>query len=159
MEFAYAEHLKAAEFHWLFVQGEQAIASDLYVPGAASLIAGVEASVRSTLHRLDGKDVDDDQGATLSNSLIRVAASRGLPVQALAFPGETDLLFKVQRREPYAEIVRVRHNLAHGNIMDYVNREFGIFTPECLRDLSRQLVTTARRWARNLGQFRQRILP
>ena len=159
MEFDYVEQLKAAEFHWFFVQGEQALASDLYVPGAASLIAGVEASIRSTLHRLDGRDVDDDLGATLSNSLLRVAASRGLPVQALSFPGETDLLVKVQRREPYAEIVRIRHNLAHGNIMEYVNREFGIFTPECLRDLSRQLVATARRWARDLGQFRQLTLP
>ncbi len=110
MEFDYVEHLKAAEFHWFFIQGEQAIASDLYVPGAASLIAGVEASVRLTLHRLDGKDVDEDLGASLSNSLLCFAASRGLPVQTLSFPGERDFLTKVKGRKPYAEIVRIRHN-------------------------------------------------
>src|SRR6266566_1940230 len=97
----YVEWLKAAEIHWFFIQGQKALERDLYLPGTVALLNGIEASIRFTLHKLDGKDLDEDLGATLSNSLIRRARERGFPVQALAFPGENDFHAKLGAREPY----------------------------------------------------------
>ncbi|WP_426727369.1 hypothetical protein [Enterobacter cloacae complex sp. 288G10] len=47
----------------------------------------------------------------------------GMPVTLLAFPEEQDLLTKIAEgapKRPYAEIVRVRHNLCHGNILEHI---------------------------------------
>src|SRR5688572_3705064 len=109
----FIDWLKAAELHWFFVQAEQAKARGLYMPCAVGFITGIEASIRFTMHQLDGKTFDDELGATLSNPLIRRARDRGLPVQALAFPGEHDFDPKLAAKDPYVEIVRIRHNLAH----------------------------------------------
>ena len=128
---------------------------DLYLPGTVTLINGIEASIRFTLHKLDGKTLDDDLGATLSNPLIRRARDRGLPVYVLAFPGERDFDAKLAAREPYVEVVRVRHNLAHGNIVEYLDRENEMFTPECLREISSILLNLSREWAKQLGEFRK----
>src|SRR4029077_13880211 len=128
----FIDWLAAAELHWFFIQGEKALRSGLYIPGAAALINGIEASIRFTLHALDGKTIEDNLGATLSNPLIKNARDRGLPVRTLAFPNEHDFDLKLAGRE-HVEIVRVRHNLAHGNIVEYMNREQEMFTPECLR--------------------------
>jgi hypothetical protein len=152
----YIEWLGAAELHWFFIQGEQALEQELYLPGTIGLLNGIEASIRFTLHKLDGKTLDDDLGATLSNPLIRRAGERGLPVQALAFPGEHDFEAKLATRDSYVEVVRVRHNLAHGNIVEYINREHDLFTPECLRDTSSRLLKLSREWARQLGEFRKK---
>jgi hypothetical protein len=152
----FIEWLEAAELHWFFIQGEQALERELYLPGTVALINGIEASIRFTLHRLDGKTLDDDLGATLSNRLIREARDRGLPVQTLAFPGERDFDAKLATRDPYVEVVRVRHNLAHGNIVEYVNREDDVFTPECLRDLSSILLNLSCEWGKQLGEFRKK---
>lgn len=46
-----------------------------------------------------------------------------MPVTLLAFPDEQDLLAKIADgapKLPYAEIVRVRHNLCHGNIFEHI---------------------------------------
>lgn len=153
----YFDWLRAAELHWFFIQAEEALEHGLYLPGTIGLINGIEASIRFTLHKLESKALDDDLGPTLSNSLIRRARDAGLPVHALAFPGESDFDVKLAHREPYVEIVRIRHNLAHGNITEYINREKGVFTPVCLRDTSSQLVTVSRNWAGQLGDFRRRI--
>jgi len=150
----FLEWLKAAEIHWFFAQAEQALEADLYLPGCIGFINGIEASIRFTVHQLDGKDLDDDLGATLSNPLLRMVRDRGLPVHTLAFPGEVDFGPKLQAKQPYVEIVRLRYNLAHGNIVEFVNREYGLFTPECLRDVSQTLLTVSRQWARELGAFR-----
>ena len=154
----YIEWLGAAELHWFFIQGEQALKHELYLPGTIGLINGIEASIRFTLHKLEGKKLDDDLGATLSNPLIRRARHRGLPVQALAFPGEHDFDAKLATRDSYVEVVRVRHNLAHGNIVEYINREPGFFTPECLRDTSFHLLGLSRQWAQQLGEFRKKYV-
>jgi len=151
----YMDWLGAAEIHWFFVQGEQALERELYLPGTIGLINGIEASIRFTLHKLDGK-IDDDLGATLSNSLIRRARTKRLPVHALAFPGERDFNVKLATNSSHVEIVRLRHNLAHGNIIEYIHREEQFFTPECLRETSSRLVTLSREWARQLGEFRKK---
>ena len=56
---------------------------------------------------------------TRSNALLEGLAKAGMPVTLLAFPDEQDLLTKIADgapKLPHAEIVRVRHNLCHGNI-------------------------------------------
>jgi hypothetical protein len=150
--------LNAAELHWFFIQAEQALEQNLYLPGTIGLINGIEASIRFTLHQLDGSGPDGDLGATLGNPLIRAARDGGLPVQFLAFPGESDFDAKLASKQPYVEIVRIRHDLSHGNIVEFINREHGIFTPECLRELSSQLLNLSREWARELGDFRVKNL-
>jgi len=157
--FDYAEALKAVEFHWLFIQGEKAIDGGLYVPGSISLLTGIEASIRSTLHQLKGGTLDDELGATLSNSLLRKAKAAGLPVGVLAFPTENDFESKLTKNSPYTELVRLRHNFAHGNMFEYVNRKLGFFTPECLRPVLDPLLSRSRTWATDLGAFRARALP
>nr|WP_233341278.1 hypothetical protein [Escherichia coli] len=67
--------------------------------------------------------VDLSDMATLSNALLRRAHRAGMPVTLLAFPDEQDLLTKIADgapKLPYAEIVRVRHNLCHGNILEHI---------------------------------------
>lgn len=90
--------------------------------------------------------VDLSDMATLSNALMRRAHMAGMPVTLLAFPEEQDLLTKIAEgapKRPYAEIVRVRHNLCHGNILEHiitVSDDLGepvrLFTPECMRVLA-----------------------
>lgn len=142
--------------HWFFVQGVEALQQDLYLPGVASLILGIEASVRVTMKEIEGTDflADRELGKTLSNSLLRDAKEAGLPVGTLAFPGEEDFKEKLLSNKPHVEIVRVRHDLAHGNVLAFVNEELGaenrFFTPECLRDLSRVLEDMCDRWSEEL---------
>lgn len=154
----FIEKLGAAELHWFFVQGEQALNAELYLPACVSFINGIEASLRVTNHQLARKAIDDELGPTLSNSLLWKSRERGIPIAELAFPSEADFDVKIEMRQPYVEVVRIRHNLAHGNIMDYINQEYGIFTPECLRDLGAQLLNMSSVWAGSLGEFRNEHL-
>lgn len=56
-------------------------------------------------------------------------------------------------------LVQVRNDLCHGNILKFVNEELGedapFFTPECLRGLSEVLRGLSHRWAEELGTFRR----
>lgn len=160
----FVDWLKAAEMHWFFVQGVDALAAGLYLPGVLSLLNGVEATLRITLHQLRDFHFEEelDCHQVLSNALIRKGAEAGLPADKLAFPGETDFVAKLNSAGPSrrnVEIVRQRHNLCHGNVLEYVNRELGeqnqFFTPECLRDLSAILVVISQNWVRALGEFRK----
>lgn len=156
--------LKAPEFHWHFAQGIRAIAADLYIPGCLSLLTGIEASLRFTLFQLNNSNFpfDESLGATLSNALILKASKAGIPVQSLAFPSESEFLKNIESRSPYVEVVRVRHNLAHGNIQEYVNRDLGdnnaFFTPECLCSLASQLEAISNLWINQLADFRANAL-
>jgi hypothetical protein len=162
--FRFVERLHAAEFHWFFVQGIQAIRSDLYVPGVSSLLNGVEASLRVTLAQLATKTPIQELSPyrVLSNNLIKNGQDLGMPVEALAFPGEVDFLAKLGTQKPNridVELVRQRNNICHGDVFEYVNRELGVenyfFTPECLRNLAKTLIDVSNRWAEELGKFRQ----
>lgn len=160
----FVDCLKAAEMHWFFVQGVDALVADLYLPGVLSLLNGVEATLRITLHQLRDFHFEEelDCHQVLSNALIRKGAEAGLPVDKLAFPGETDFVAKFNSAGPSrrnVEIVRQRHNLCHGNDLEYVNRDLGeqnqFFAPECLRGLSTTLVEISKDWVRALGKFRR----
>jgi len=157
----FIEHLRAAEMHWFFVQARKAAAVELWLPAVVALLTGIENSVRVTVRQMKGQDLpgDPELGATLSNALLRQAMELGLPVAKLAFPDERDFAAKLSGRTPYVEIVRARHNLCHGNVLEWVNRELGqenaFFTPECLRPLTGILLEVASVWVVALGAFRR----
>jgi len=158
--------LCAAEFHWFFVQGVDAIWNEYYVPGVSSLLNGVEASLRVTITQVSrnerGNALDEPSPyRVLSNNLIVDALDLGMPVQALAFSGETDFLEKLKTEKPNridVEVVRQRNNICHGNIFEFINRELGpessFFTPECLRPLAFSLLEVCRGWATEIGEYR-----
>src|SRR5688572_26454184 len=89
------EKLCAAEFHWFFVQGVDAMASGYFVPGVSSMLNGFEASLRVTIAQVTSGAAAIDELSpyrVLSNNLIQNAADLGMPVEMLAFPGEDDFL-------------------------------------------------------------------
>lgn len=160
------EWLCAAEFHWFFVQGLDAIKSEFYVPGVSAILNGIEASLRVTISQVSSYQVAVQEPSpykVLSNNLINQAKELGMPVQCLAFPNETDFEEKLQSSKPNrvdVELVRMRNNICHGNIFEFINTELGpensFFTPECLRELSEQLLKISYNWAEELGKFRRR---
>ena len=159
----FVRRLHAAEFHWFFVQGVAAINNGLFVPGASSILNGIEASLRFTIAELENTDHREAPSPykVLSNNLLLAAGDLGMPVQDLAFPSETDFNAKLASEKPNlvnVEIVRQRNNICHGNVFEYFNSELGsdnlFFTPECLTDFADQLIVVANRWCDSLGRFR-----
>lgn len=159
------ERLCAAEFHWFFIQGIDAIMNGLYVPGVSSILNGVEASLRMTLAQVAaGEEIVAEMSPyrVLSNNLILNARDLGIPISLLAFPDEADFNQKLESQKPNrvdVEIVRYRNNICHGNILEFVNRELGtensFFTPVSLRSLAFILIDISGGWAEQLGQFRR----
>jgi hypothetical protein len=161
------ETLCAAEFHWFFVQGLDAIRNEYYVPGVSSLLNGIEASIRVTIAQVSGapkgKPLDElSPYRVLSNNLILNAQEVGMPVEALAFPCEADFLEKLKTAKLNrvdVEIVRQRNNICHGDIFEFINRDLGpentFFTPECVRPLAFTLVEVSHVWAEELGKYRR----
>ncbi|ENM5791845.1 hypothetical protein V4V45_003750 [Vibrio mimicus] len=153
-----------AEVHWFFTQAVQALKSELYLPACTSFLNGIEASIRITLSQVENpaRVTELNPIKTLSNRLIKSAQDSGLPVSALAFPDESNFLANLGSKKPNlvnVEVVRIRHNLCHGNILEYINVELGegnaFFTPECCRELAHSLHAVSKEWASQLGQFRQ----
>ncbi|MBD9412202.1 hypothetical protein [Stutzerimonas stutzeri] len=152
-----------ADIHWFFCQALEALKSGLYLPACTSFLIGIEASLRVTLAQIDKPArVDElDPAKLLSNRLLLNAQQNGLPVQLLSFPNENDFIEKLSTKKPNlvnVELVRVRHNLCHGNILGYIDTELGehnaFFTPECCRELAITLYGISRAWTKGLGQFR-----
>ena len=164
---SFARSLRAPEFHWFFIQGAQAIQAGLYVSGLSCLLNGVEASIRVTMAQLEQPQWQHDKLTpyrVLSNKLIRQARDAGMPVEHLALPKEKDFDIKLVSEKPNqvdVEIVRLRNNICHGNVLEYVNRDMGeaslFFTPECLRQESAWLLAVCRCWASALGTFRENM--
>ncbi|MEG3987693.1 hypothetical protein QUA13_11175 [Microcoleus sp. S28C3] len=156
-------HLRGSEMHWFFVQGAQALRKDLYIPGVLSLINGIEATLRITIHQLAGKSFNEDLSdyKLLSNTLINQAGDKGMPILALAFPGESDFIENLATTKPNrvdVKIVALRNDLCHGNVTPFLNRELGeyliFFTPECLRETSQILLSVSKQWVEELSRFR-----
>jgi len=83
-------------------------------------------------------------------------------VEKLAFPDEDDFIEKLESIKPNLQnvkIVRIRHNLCHGNILEYINKDLGennhFFTPECCLKLAIQLLIVSKAWVEALGNFRK----
>ncbi len=163
----FLEMLCAAEFHWFFVQGLDAIRNEYYIPGVSSLLNGIEATLRVTIAQVSAasgvKSIEElSPYRVLSNNLILNAKDIGMPVQALAFPSEADFMAKLNTVKPnvvYVEVVRHRNNTCHGDIFEFINRDLGpensFFTPESIRPLAFILIDVCRNWAEELGKFRR----
>lgn len=158
----FLEALQAAEFQWFFVEGLIALEEELYLPGTLSLINGIEASLRWT-HRQISKAEDDtpepEKRSLLSNHLLRKCQAEGMPVEALAFEGETDFLELIKTNTKNVEIVRTRHNVCHGNIYEYIQVVAGeqVFVPGNLAKVSEQVLWVSFNWAHSLGDFRRKL--
>ena len=155
-----------AEVHWFFQQGLAALKSELYLAACSSFIIGIEASLRITQSQVENPVVVEelDPVKTLSNRLLNDVRAIGLPVELLAFPEETDFEQKLVSKKPNfknVEIVRIRHNLCHGNILEHRNSELGegniFFSPECVRDLASDLYQLSKQWALGLAEFRKSL--
>ena len=156
----FLNHNLGAEVHWLFTQALSALDSELYLPACTSFINGIEASLRITMSQIKKPCIvtELDNIPTLSNSLLLAAQNNGLPIEALAFPEESLFLDNLNSKKPNktdVEIVRIRHNLCHGNFLEYANPEF--FTPECCRPLAHQLHDLCCEWTVQLGKFRKEL--
>lgn len=160
------EQALGAEVHWFFAQGSEALKAELYLPACTSFLIGIEASIRVTMAQIKNpiRVTELDSHKILSNKLLLSAHTKGLPVKLLAFQGEDDFIEKITstaKPSPNAEIVRIRHNLCHGNILEYVNTELGessaFFTPECCRALAITLLNISKSWASGLGDFRKKL--
>lgn len=160
----FAEQGLGAEVHWFFTQAVQALNSELYLPACTSFLNGIEASLRVTMAQIENpaRVEELDPVKILSNRLLKSAHDAGLPVVALTFPEENNFLKKLESKKPnqvYVEVVRVRHNLCHGNIIEYINtdlgKEYAFFTPECCRELAHVLYKVSKEWAKQLGAFRR----
>jgi hypothetical protein len=159
----FLENLRGAEFHWFFIQAVKALEHDLYVPAVSSLLNGIEATLRVTLQQIAAPNVPQEPSPyrVFSNKLIQDAHAHGLPVEKLAFPGEGNFFDKLQSAKPCrvdVEVVRMRNNICHGNVFEFINRELGegnhFFTPECLRELAISLLEISKQWALALGKYR-----
>jgi hypothetical protein len=78
----------------------------------------------------------------------------------LIFPGEQDFVGNLLTRKNHIDLVKVRHTLCHGNILEYVGTPQGlpaVFTPECCRDLAHTLHGISRECLASLGGFRQTL--
>ena len=163
----FLHHNLGVEVHWLFTQALSALDSELYLPACTSFINGIEASLRITMAQIKKPCIvtDLDNIPTLSNSLLLAAKSNGLPIKALSFPEENLFLEKLNSKKPNktdVEIVRIRHNLCHGNFLEYTNTSLGegnhFFTPECCRPLAHQLYDLCCEWTVKLGKFREELI-
>jgi hypothetical protein len=159
------ESLSASEFHWFFVEGLAAIRNELYLPGVSALLNGVEASLRVTIQQVT--ETPPDLRAlspyrVLSNPLLLSAQKIGVPVETLAFPDERDFLSKLataKSRRTDVEIVRLRNNICHGNILEFIEHTDDgrdhFFTPYGLRNTAAVLLGVSFDWAKALGDFRR----
>jgi len=153
--------LRAAEFHWHFSQGIIALDQRLYIPGCLSLLTGIEASIRCTIQqRRDPGVVPEQLGSTLSNSLLREASRVGLPIHTLVVPGEADFWERLPERSDHVRIVQLRHDLAHGNLLGYMQQtEHGpLLVPEFIQPTARTLRRLSLNWCRELAAYRAREL-
>lgn len=157
---------------WFFKQATEALHHELWIPACTSFLNGIETSLMVTLKSLMLKPTVNDQHAApelvdlegisvMSNSLLRKAKQEGVPVELLSFPAEQDMLVKVAAgRTPEAEIVRLRNNLCHGNILEFImsvdigtSGPIRIFTPECCRELAHELSSISRNWVVGLHKY------
>lgn len=162
----FLQHSLGAEVHWFFTQGVEALKHGLYLPACASFLIGIEASLRVTQAQVENPSVVNELAPekTLSNRLLNNARDNGLPVHLLAFPEEVDFSDKLASRKPNLiniEIVRVRHNICHGNILEHRNSALGedniFFTPECVHDLTNIIYKISKDWVVGLGEFRKNL--
>jgi hypothetical protein len=151
--------LMNSAFHWFFTQGQVALTQELYIPGVSALLNGIEASLRATMAQLEpgysGK-LKLSKYQLLSNTLLRKARDRSLPITTLAFPGEDDFHDRIEKNRENVRIVQLRHDICHGDILEFIQtiEQKPILTPECLRGVAAVLLGLSFEWAQALAHFR-----
>lgn len=142
-------------FHWHFQQAYNALTSNLFLPGLSGLLNGIEASLCTTMCRLEGRDLDGDLGYVMSNQLLRAAAAHGMNIELLALPDETDFRAKLPTKKDGVQLVKLRNNICHGNFGQFTKEVEGrsLFTPECLGKVSAQLLQVSFNWTKYLRDF------
>ncbi|OIN23464.1 hypothetical protein [Vibrio barjaei] len=156
---SYAQQIQMAECHFYFIQGAQAAHNELYLPAVVSFLNGIESTIRVIINNLNSPHVYTEPSAykCLSNNLLLNAREIGLDVTKLAFDGENNFVARLESQKPnfeMVEVVRVRNNLCHGNVFEFVNQEYMIFTPECIRALCYQLFDISVHWSSEIERFR-----
>jgi hypothetical protein len=163
----FIEHLRGAEIHWFFIEAVKALQNELYIPACSCFLNGIEASMRITMAQAENNSniTELSPYKLLSNNLINAAKALGIPVASLAFDNEPDFAAKLASGKPNridVELVRNRHNICHGNILEFINSDLGeenrFFTPECLRNLAHQLHRISKSWVVDLGKYRHGVL-
>lgn len=141
-------------FHWHFQQAYQALAANLYLPGISGLLNGIEASLRTTIVELEGRSLRGDLGPVMHNSLLRSAEQHGMDINLLAFPSEADFRENLPTKNR-VRLVQLRNDICHGNFQRFIRDVEGIsfFTPECLGEVSAQLLQMSFDWTRFLCDF------
>lgn len=158
------EHRLPSYLSYIFSQSYEALENRLILPACTGFLNGIEASLRVVIEEYSTRNLvlDLDPKILLNNRLLNDARKIGLPVELLAFPEEDDFLEKItstSKPVKYAEIVRLRHNFCHGNVMEFINKDLGqgyyFFTPECTLPIAFNLLEISRRWVPQLGEFRK----
>lgn len=150
----FASACAPSPFHWHFQQAYEALIAALYLPGVSGLLNGIEGSLRTTVAALEGRSMDGDLGAVMHNSLLRSAEQHGMNINLLAFPAESDFRDKLPTRNG-VKLVQLRNDICHGNFQRFVRDVDGVevFTPECLGEVSAQLLQMSFDWTRSLCDF------
>lgn len=137
----------------------------MFVPGVSSLLNGVEASLHISVEHVESQGQAPPEPSpyrVLSNKLLLKAEEMGIPVHLLAFPDEGNFHEQLHSQKPNrvdVEVVRLRNNICHGNISEFINTDLGeensFFTPMSLRPTAEALLSVSFQWAKGLGQFRR----
>ncbi|XGI80442.1 hypothetical protein ACED16_01220 [Enterobacter hormaechei] len=168
----YYDYRTVPVIDWFFIQATEALHHDLWIPACTSFLNGIETSLMVALKSLMLKTTVNDQQpapelvdlegiSVMSNALLKKVRQEGVPVELLSFPAEQDMLAKVAAgKKPEAEIVRLRNNLCHGNILEFImsvdigtSGPIRIFTPECCRELAHELSSISRNWVVGLHKY------
>ncbi|HEN9559782.1 hypothetical protein [Acinetobacter baumannii] len=148
-----------AEFHWYFIQGIEAYTNGHYLPALLSLICGIEASLRSTLHLISDSPEDRLYVAeNMNKQMIIKAKQKGLPISVLAFSDEHDFHEKITNGEKI-NLIKLRNDLMHGNIREFTEyfEDQRIFYPEHLLDPLVEIILISKKWIKELSEFRSTI--
>ena len=148
----YIDKIGTSEIHSLFTEAVRSTNRGLYLGASLCYVAGIEASIRGALARVNGLSFDDDYGTTLSNSLLKEANKCGLPVEALSMNTDENFKEAIMKKKPYVKIVKIRNILAHGNLTSFVERDLKYFTVGSLTGLNSELEYVSKRWILRLSE-------
>ncbi|MEX0573146.1 hypothetical protein ABYH20_018155, partial [Acinetobacter baumannii] len=124
-----------------------------------SLICGIEASLRSTLHLISDSPEDRLYVAeNMNKQMIIKAKQKGLPISVLAFSDEHDFHEKITNGEKI-NLIKLRNDLMHGNIREFTEyfEDQRIFYPEHLLDPLVEIILISKKWIKELSEFRSTI--
>lgn len=125
-----SDAFQAGELRQFFDDGLTCVDNGTYLAACLSFLAGIEMSLRLPLLFLHGKDIRTSYESKkdvplLSNNLLRIASDTlGLPIELLRYEDEEMIQFhsnlKLDDYKNKVRIVKVRNNVCHGNLFNFV---------------------------------------